>query len=69
MADDALDDSPIRDTPKVSARNTVDVYVPHVRQSSPRSACEMWLKRRLCNAGEAGFEHVFLQRVMPPRLL
>jgi hypothetical protein len=69
MADDALNDSPIRDVPEVGARNTVDVYVPYVRQSSPRSACETWLERRLRNAGEAGFERGFLQCVLPPRLL
>ncbi len=69
MADDAQDDSPIRNTPEVGARNTVDVYVPYVRQSSPRSACETWLERRLRNAGEAGFERGLLQRVLPPWLL
>jgi hypothetical protein len=69
MADDASDDSPIRDTPEVGARNTVDMYVPYVRQSSPRSACKTWLERRLRNAGEAGFERGFLQRVLSPQLL
>jgi hypothetical protein len=69
MVDDAPDNSPIRDTPEVSARNTVDVYVPYVSQSSPGSAFEPWLERRLRNAGKAGFERGFLQRVLPPRLL
>jgi hypothetical protein len=69
MMDSAPDDSSVSDMQELGARNTVDVYVPYVRPSSPHSACETWLERGLYNAGQQGFERGFLQHVLPPRLL